>query len=469
MGRRGRNGKRGFTLVEALFFLFLFSVIALTFYQLFTLGTKRILDVRRKLGATALASERMETIRSLPYASIGTKKSNGVGGWDYGIPAGDILETESIVKAGGTYSVHTIAQYVDDPFDGTASGSGSSHDTIPTDYKRVRIEVSWAGAENDQSVVTWGSFSPVGVEQPSNTGVFSVNVADPSGAPIQDADVRIVSAINNVDLTAQTDVFGNQSWPGTPPGTDYMIYVSKSGYYGAQTYPAYPTSVFSPLDLPMSVIAAAVNQKSFSMGRSSNVTIRSEDALGTAIPSVAFTLSGGRQVGNKPNASPLEAVYDFSVSETTGSDGQKAYAGRSYGRYALAAPGDVSGYRFLRLDPGIKSVPGFFDVAAGTDLTEKMVFAKTSIGSVLFSVKHDGGSGDAVENATVHLQSATPMYDVTVTTGVSGQAYFPSALPALAAGTYQYQVSADGFAQATGTIVVTGTALQDQLVTLTAQ
>ncbi|NTW14118.1 MAG: carboxypeptidase regulatory-like domain-containing protein [Candidatus Moranbacteria bacterium] len=465
---RLNDRKRGFTLVEAMFFLFLFSVIALTFYQLFAVGSKRILDVRRKLGATALASERMETVRSLPYASIGTKRPDGAGGWDYGIPAGDILETESIVKTGATYTVHTVAQYEDDSFDGTASGG--THDSIPTDYKQVRIEVTWVGAEGGQEVVTWGTFSPEGVEQPSNTGVLSINVTDPSGASLQNADVHIVSATGNVDLTAQTDVYGNLSFPGAPPASDYMLYVSKNGYYGVQTYPAAPASAFNPLDLPMSVVIGSVNQKSFAIGRSSGITVRSEDAFGTAIPSVAFTLSGGHQVGTKLNTIPVEPVYDFSVSDTTGSDGQKAYADRSYGRYALAASGSVTGYRFLRVDPGILNTPDTFDMVVGTDLIAKMVFAETSVGSVLVSVKTNNGSADVpVQNASVRLQDGTIGYDATVTTGPSGQAYFPTSMPALQAGTYQYDVTADGYAAETGSIAVTGMSLQDQSVTLTEE
>jgi len=111
----------GFTLVEAAVFLFLFSVITLTFYELFSLGSAHILETRRKLSATALASERMEMIRSLPYDSIGTRRPDGSGGWLYGIPAGDILETETVSRVGGTFSVHTVVQYEDDPFDGEAA------------------------------------------------------------------------------------------------------------------------------------------------------------------------------------------------------------------------------------------------------------------------------------------------------------------------------------------------------------
>lgn len=468
MPGRDKNSQRGFTMIEAAFVLFLFSVITLTFAQLFSLGTKRIMDVRRKLGATTLADERMEIIRSLPYDSIGTKNPNGSGGWSYGIPRGDILETETIDKPGAVYSVHTMVQYVDDPFDGTASGTGSNHDAIPTDYKQARIEVTWPGAENGQSVIVWGTFSPNGVEQPSNTGVLSVNVVNGAGAGVSGANVHIVSATNAIDLTAQTDDVGNQSFPGSPPGTDYMISVSKSGYYGVRTY--LPTSSLTPLDPPMSVVAGAVNMKSLFMDQTSDITIRSEDMFGTAIPNVAFTISGGHQIGTqKPVTNPLVPVYDFSASNATGSDGQKTYAASAGGGYTLAPSNIVSGYMFLRVDPGIKDKPDFFDIVAGTNQTAKMVFAKSDIASVIFTVTSGSGASTVpVPSASVELKNVALGYDTTVITGNPGQAYFPAALSALSAGTYEYAVSASGYANKTGTVTVS-TVLTQQPVTIVAQ
>jgi Tfp pilus assembly protein PilV len=474
---RRRRGS-GFTLIEAALVLFLFSVIALTFYQLFALGSKRILDVRRKLGATALASARMEMIRSLPYASIGTKQPDGTGGWTYGIPSGEILETETVAESGSTFTVHTTAQYADDAFDGMASGSPA--DAIPTDYKRIRMEISWEGAENGQRVITWGTFSPDGVEQPSNTGVLSVNVLNAVGNPVQGATVHIVSVANGINLSAETDAYGNQSWPGTPPGTDYMIFVSKAGHYGAQTYPAYPSSVFNPLDLPMSVVIGSVNQKSFTLDHSADITIRSEDPFGVEIPDVPFAFSGGYQVGTVPLSSPLAPVYDFTTSGNTSSDAEFTYAVRCYGRYGLTSVGSVAGYRFLRTDPGIVNATSMtdaaqvFDVQPGEVRTEKLLYADTSIVSLLFSVtRQENVSGTVVNKpvagASVRLTNASLGYDATVVTALAGQAYFPAAMPALVPGSYQYEVTAAGYTTKTGSVTVTNSGLQDKAITLIAE
>ncbi|NTV55123.1 MAG: carboxypeptidase regulatory-like domain-containing protein [Candidatus Moranbacteria bacterium] len=472
--RSRTEGKRGFTMIEAALVLFLFSVIALTFYQMFALGSKRILDVRRKLGATALASERMEMIRSLPYASIGTKRSDGSGGWTYGIPAGDIIETETVSESGATFTVHTTAQYVDDSFDGTASGGGPS-DAIPTDYKHVRLEISWDGAEGDQRVVTWGTFSPDGVEQPSNTGVLSVNVLDASGNGVQGAVVHIVNIANDVDLSAETDAFGNQSWPGAPPGDGYAISVSKDGYYGVQTYPPYPDSAFNPLDIPLSVVVGSVNQKTFVLDRLSSFKVRSEDVFGGSIPNVTFSLAGGHQVGTVPASNPAVPVYGFTVSANTGSGGEKEYSDQSYGRYVFSNIGSVTGYRFLHADPGASDLEGAFDLQPGESRTEKLIFANTSVVSLLVSVTRQEDVGGTpvdkpVSGASVHLVNTSAGYDATVTTGTSGQAYFPTAMPALTAGTYQYEVTLAGYGTETGSVNVTsGGGLQDKAVTLTAE
>ncbi len=471
--RRRRSGSHeGFTLIEAAVFLFLFSVITLTFYELFSLGSAHILDVRRKLTASALASERMEMVRSLPYDSIGTRMSDGSGGWTYGIPAGDIIETETVERTGGIFSVHTIVQYEDDPFDGTADGSS---DVIPTDYKRVRVGVSWGEVSDARQVVMWSTFSPDGVEQPSNTGVLSVNVLDPAGDPVSGATVRIASASSHIDLSAGTDAYGNQSWPGTPPSDDYMVIVSKDGYSGVQTYPPYPDSAFDPLDPPMSVVAGSVNQKTFTIGRFSEISIRSEDPFGATIPSVPFTLSGGTQIGTAPLPADPDPVYEFSVSGTTDAGGERTYTDRSYGTYAISLDGSVAGYRFLRIESsGTEVEGGLFPVAADGETEARMIFADTDLPSLVVSVITVVESGEAtteesVPGATVRLRNEALGYDTVVTADLSGTAYFPTEATGLPAGTYEYEVSADGYATETGTVVVTGPGLQDASVTLSSE
>ena len=79
--------RRGFTLIEALVFLFLFALITTVFFQTFAYGTALIQQSKNRLGAIALANQKMEIVRSLDYDNIGTIS---------GIPAGDIAQDETV-------------------------------------------------------------------------------------------------------------------------------------------------------------------------------------------------------------------------------------------------------------------------------------------------------------------------------------------------------------------------------------
>jgi len=65
------DGIPAFTLIEALVVLFVFSLITLTFYSVFTLGGAYIIESKNRLRAVSLANEKMEIIRNLEYDDIG--------------------------------------------------------------------------------------------------------------------------------------------------------------------------------------------------------------------------------------------------------------------------------------------------------------------------------------------------------------------------------------------------------------
>ncbi len=153
-----KRTRKGFTLIESLVFLFIFSLISVAFFQAYFVTVRTIIESKNRLGATALANQKMEIIRSIEYDEIGTKHWNG-SAWVYGIPAGELIEDEAVSVNTTLYQVDTFAQYVDDTFDGSIP-----IDTIPTDYKRVRVTVSWGSGGSDQQVALFGNFAPNGIE-----------------------------------------------------------------------------------------------------------------------------------------------------------------------------------------------------------------------------------------------------------------------------------------------------------------
>jgi type II secretory pathway pseudopilin PulG len=458
--------KKGFTLIEALALLFLFSVITTSFYQAWSLGTQHMLDARNRLGATALANQKMEMVRSLDYDIIGTKSWNG-SSWVYGIPGGDILEDEEMQASNATYQVHTAIRYIDDPYDGTFGGS--PNDLAPTDYKAVRIAVSWGTGGPSREVVTFATVSPDGVESASNTGVLSINVLNAAGDGIPNATVRVVNTALGVDFTDITDATGNLMRPGAAPGTqNYEIIVTKSGYYGVQTYPASPVSSFDPLDLHASVAVAAVNQKSLVMDESADITIVTEDPFGTAIPDIDFSLEGGRQLGIGISPDPVEPVYAFSLTDDTGGSGSVTYSDESYGRYVFTLDAAETGYEVFHTSDETAVTKEVVDVLPGEIKTATIILLDKTFGSLLVTVK-DAATETGIVGASVHLTNVLLGYDATVPTNENGQAFFPVSAPALVAGTYDIETTATGYVTDTGTEAVSENALGKKVINLVAE
>jgi hypothetical protein len=66
---------------------------------------------RARTTAQLLVNEKLETLRNLPFANVGTTG---------GIPSGPLPATEYVDRNGLRYTVTTTVIYVDDSFDGQA-------------------------------------------------------------------------------------------------------------------------------------------------------------------------------------------------------------------------------------------------------------------------------------------------------------------------------------------------------------
>jgi len=437
----------GFTLIESLVFLFLFMVISLVFFQTYAVGTRLIIESKNRLGATALANQKMEIIRSVDYDAIGTTT---------GIPAGDLLENEVISVNTVRYNVHTFVQYVDDVFDSTIA----TGDVIPTDYKRVRLTVSWGNQGSDQSVIIFGNFSPKGVETAGAGGVLSINVLDGTGAGVAGVGVHIVNGAAGVNINATTDSTGNVMLPGSPAGAEaYTISISKAGHYGATTYPSYPTSSFNPIDVHASVVAGVLNQTTLVIEESSDITLTTRDLFGTAVPSLDYTIKGGRILGTDPITGP---VYSLNTSGTTDGSGEVEYPDESAGQYIVGITG--TDYQFYKTSPE-SALLGEFTALAGVAAPIGVFVIDTRISSLKVRVESQA-DGSALAGASVRLTNGTLAYDVTVTTDQYGYAYFPTALPALVPETYNMEVALSGYDTENSSVVI-GTTLVTSTVQMT--
>lgn len=453
-----RDRTPGFTIIEALVFLFLFSLITSVFFQTFATGTALIQQSKHRLGAVALANQKMEIIRSLDYENIGTTN---------GVPAGDLLEDETVQVNNTAYEVHTFVQYVDDSFDGTLGGS--PNDLVPNDYKRVRLEVSWGGGSEAETIAVATSITQQGVEQAAGGGILSINILDSEGNGVSGATVRIVngSVSPAVDVTTSTDSSGNLFLIGAPSSSQgYQVTFSKSGYYGSTTYAPYPTTSFNPTDVHASVVDAVVNQATYVMDRDADLELATEDPFGNDLPDIDFRIDGGRQIGTVAGSSPAQPVYGFGADGSTDGSGERTYAGESYGTYTWTLDPGETGYTFVRLDPDTASGATSFQALPNATTAVKMILADEAVPALLVTVT-DTADASPVAGASVRLTNTTLGYDETVVTSLYGKAYFPATGSSLVPDNYDIEVTAAGYATETDTVTVGGS-LETTAVGLTA-
>ena len=121
--------KRGFTLIEVLITLMVLTIVEMAIYSGFQFSMKSMRYAKAKTNAVGLANEKMEELRNLPYDNLSTAAG-------LVLPHGAILDSQTIVKSGTKYTVLIDIRYVDDPYDGVATGpaNGKPMDTYPIDY-----------------------------------------------------------------------------------------------------------------------------------------------------------------------------------------------------------------------------------------------------------------------------------------------------------------------------------------------
>ena len=430
------NKQKGFTIIEALVALFIFSLITVTFYQTFTAGTQFILEVKKRNEATSLANQKMEIIRNMQYNAIGT-----IGG----IPSGSLGSDEYAVSGNIHFHILTTINYVDDSLDGTGS-----HDTVNTtaDYKIARVDVLWGKEAESNKVELVSQFVPPGVEQgAADEGTLVVNVSSIDDGLLSQAKVKIVDndVLPNVNSIYYTDDNGQVSLPGAKidNGTaTYQITVSKDGYETVQTVdPNDPALTYSPIDKNGSVYAGGdPSVTDIIINKLANLKISSVDNTGAPIPDVQFSLVGGRVLDKYGTVFNLNESLPANLP-TTGTAGEKIFSNISPGQYTLTQTGNISGYTFIKSEP---SSP--LTLNPGDSTEDKLIFANNDTNSL--QVKITDSSSNPVAGATVKLKNATG-YENDQTTLIDGMAFFANADNTLAKGDYELDVTAAGFQDAT--------------------
>jgi hypothetical protein len=214
--------RNGFSLIEALLGIFLFTMAFYALYGVLHFSFTLVALNKAELGAMALADEQVEYLRSLPFGNVGVASGN---------PSGAIPATETITLNGISYTRRNAIFWVDDPKDDIAPA-----DTISTDYKQAKIEVSWDFHGVTQKFFIVTSITPKGLESNVPGGIFKITVAGAATNPVQGANINIKNIALGINVDRMTNSAGQWYEYGVSPGAGYEITVTKNGYNSARTY-----------------------------------------------------------------------------------------------------------------------------------------------------------------------------------------------------------------------------------------
>jgi hypothetical protein len=421
--------------------LFVISTVVTGLFGLFILNLRINQEAEQRVVAIALANERAETIRNLPFDLIGT-----VGG----IPAGSILQQENVLRNNATFVVETDIRYVDDPFDGTATTNPV--DTVNADYKQARIEVSWSSRYAIDPIVLIVTITPPGVEGGAAAGTLVFQAIDAAGVGVPSATVTLTNTTTNpqVNITTQTNESGELVLPGLPAAdSSYEITVTKSGFTSEQTYD--PTATFTP-DLEHSHLSATPGQitsKTFAIDRVSalNVTTREQSLTGSIIPDVQYSLQGTKTIGTNDQGQP---VYVLSTTGQTGASGTASHANLVWDTYTIAIAGQPP-------PSTIRETSHTLPLAVNPNQAVDLVLALAPYTSISLRVTVTNPAGQPVPNASVNLKGYG--YNETLVTSAVGQVYFPltPADPLPRNDDYDLEITATGFQDYDEEVTVNGT------------
>ncbi|MEA1937058.1 MAG: carboxypeptidase regulatory-like domain-containing protein [Patescibacteria group bacterium] len=252
--------KNGFTLIEGVVSIALFSIIFLALFALFGTVLSTIRNNKARIIANSIALEQLEIIRGMEFDSIKT-----IEGWT---PPGPLASEKTINKAGFNFAIQTDIAFIDDAYDGI-----KPVDSFYNDYKKARIRVSWLNpfTKSQETVAMSTTVVPPGMEGLSeDRGGLMITVFDAVGKVIFGANVHIESVSQGYTADATTDLNGNLWVPNLEPSDDYHIVVTMAGYSTDQTYsidnnPASPDYNPNPTKPDAVVIANSITAIGFSI------------------------------------------------------------------------------------------------------------------------------------------------------------------------------------------------------------
>ncbi len=295
------KSNHGFTLIEILVGVAVFSAIVISVYGAFALIEKTVIISKTRIAMTDIGREQLEIIRNLSYSNVGI-----IGG----LPAGKIIRDKTVTRSGINFDVLTTVRGVTDP--------SSTH--LYSDYKLVELDIS---CENGCSVPT-ESFSTIvsanGLIVSTTTGAIVVRALDSGGNPVEGANITVNnnSSTSPILVNDTTDKYGNLEIIDVPPGVNnYSVSIQKDSYSSDRTYPPGGSGNPNPINPDATVVAGNTTQLSFLIDKVSSINFSTLTDTCSPVPDIGFSLSGTKLIGTSPD------VLKYSQNFSSGGSGIK--------------------------------------------------------------------------------------------------------------------------------------------------
>ena len=416
--------KNGYSLVEVIVILLIFSMMFMVILVLFQNSIVLLNNSKAKIVGVELANEQMEILKNLAYGDVGTTN---------GSPVGTVIPTRQVTRSNINYTITTDIKYIDDPFDGCV-GSANPPDpnkskcadgTIvdkpqdipanngnPADYKKTDVEISWDKYYSGKPIKISTIIAPKGLEGDTTKGFLLITVFDAMGASVNNASVHVINStlVPVYDKIFSTDSLGNVLLLDMEPAvSSYVIKISKAGYSEDRTCAidaggTVCTDVAGnpdPINKNLTIAQGQLEEISFAIDQFSNLTVNSYDENCTIIPDVNFTLQGAKTI-SQPPSSILKNVIPFQTSGL----GQRAKNDLEWDLYDLLV--NTSGYDIAGINHDLA-----LNILPNTNTTLNVLLASHTVNSLLITVKDSSGTN--LSGANVRLTKTG--YDETKVTG----------------------------------------------------
>ncbi len=429
LNKKNTKRKQGFTLVETLVALAIMGIFFTAIFAIFRVVFKNSAISEARTTAVGLANQQLEMIHNLPYSDIATTN-----GWPQGdIPSEQVKEIDNI-----NYTIKTEVNYYDDPYDSLVP-----IDTLGSDYKKVKVEVTWDKYESGNPVELYTDISPRGVEEAEQPGgVLSIEVFNKSNEPVSNANIDVSNSNLGINFSGTTNVEGKRMFYSVTPdiNPDYAINVSKAGF--TSDYTSAINNDLPDPDLPhQSVYDGGITEISFVIDLVSTINILTQDnnEVPAPIGDIQLNLTGKRRLGFDGENQPV--IRNKFENITTNGSGQLTINNVEWDNYAITE--DNQDYDIAKIDP-----PDPVNLSAGENKNITISLTEHA-GNTLRMIILDS-ENNPLSEASVRIIGNS--YDETQSTDSVGQVFFTPLLQE----SYTLEVQKDGYVDFGDVIEVAG-------------